>query len=96
MITDLDRILEEVRKDKDLDKQILINTLEAALLKAAKNRYGYSSDIEAHFNPELGEVELFQFRIVVEEIKNPRTEITLEESKNLDPEKSSHVKYLGN
>ena len=86
MITDLDRILEEVRKDKDLDKQILINTLEAALLKAAKNRYGYSSDIEAHFNPELGEVELFQFRIVVEEIKNPRTEITLEESKNLDPE----------
>jgi N utilization substance protein A len=86
MTTDLDRILEEVRKDKDLDKQILIKTLEAALLKAAKNRYGYSSDIEAHFNPELGEVELFQFRIVVEEIKNPRTEITLEESKNLDPE----------
>ena len=86
MITDLDRIIEEVRKDKDIDKQILIQTLEAALLKAAKNRYGHNSEIEAHFNPELGEVELFQFRIVVKEVKNPKNEISLEESKNLDPE----------
>lgn len=86
MITDLDRILEEVRKDKDIDKQILIKTLEAALLKAAKNRYGFNSDIEAHFNPDIGEVELFQFRTVVEEVKNQRDEISLEESKNLDPD----------
>ena len=86
MIHELDRILEEVRKDKDLDKQILIETLEAALLKAAKNRYGHSADIEAHFNPDVGEVELFQFRNVVTEVKNPRSEISLEESKNLDPE----------
>ena len=86
MIHELDRILEEVRKDKDLDKQILIETLEAALLKAAKNRYGHNADIEAHFNPDIGEVELFQFRNVVTEVKNPRSEISLEESKNLDPE----------
>ena len=86
MIHELDRILEEVRKDKDLDKQILIETLEAALLKAAKNRYGHTADIEAHFNPDIGEVELFQFRNVVTEVKNPRSEISLEESKNLDPE----------
>jgi len=86
MITDLDRILEEVRRDKDLDKQILIQTLEAALLKAAKNRYGHNADIEAHFNPEVGEVELFQFMNVVNEVKNPKNEISLEESKDLDPE----------
>ena len=86
MIHELDRILEEVRKDKDIDKQILIETLEAALLKAAKNRYGHNADIEAHFNPDIGEVELFQFRNVVTEVKNPRSEISLEESKNLDPE----------
>ena len=86
MINELDRILEEVRKDKDLDKETLIKTLEAALLKAAKNRYGHNSEIEAHFNRELGEVELFQFRNVVKEVKNPKSEISLEESKNLDPE----------
>ena len=86
MINELDRILEEVRKDKDLDKQILIETLEAALLKAAKNRYGHNADIEAHFNPEIGEVELFQFRNVVSEVKNPKSEISLEESKHLDPD----------
>ena len=86
MINELDRILEEVRKDKDLDKDTLIKTLEAALLKAAKNRYGHNSEIEARFNSELGEVELFQFRNVVKEVKNPKSEISLEESKNLDPE----------
>ena len=86
MLNELDRILEEVRKDKDLDKQILIETLEAAMLKAAKNRYGHNADIEAHFNPEIGEVELFQFKNVVKEIKNPKSEISLEESKHLDPD----------
>ena len=86
MVTELDRILEEVRKDKDLDKEILIKTLEAALLKAAKNRYGHNAEIEAHFNPDIGEVELFQFMNVVEEVKNPKNEISLKESRNLDPE----------
>ncbi|MCM8776291.1 MAG: transcription termination factor NusA [Candidatus Omnitrophica bacterium] len=86
MINELDRILEEVRKDKDLDKEILIKTLEVALLKAAKNKYGHNSEIEAHFNSELGEVELFQFRNVVKEVKNPKSEISLEESKHLDPD----------
>lgn len=86
MITELDRILEEVRRDKDIDKQILIQTIEAALLKAAKNRYGHNVDIEAHFNQELGEVELFQFRVVVNEVQNSKNEISLEESKKLDPD----------
>jgi len=87
MINELDRILEEVRKDKDIDKETLIKTLEAALLKAAKNRYGHNSEIEAHFNRELGEVELFQFKNVVNEVKNPKSEISLEEAKKiLDPD----------
>lgn len=86
MINELDRILEEVRKDKDLDKETLIKTLEAALLKAAKNRYGHNSEIEAHFNRELGEVELFQFKNVVNDVKNPKSEISLEEAKILDPD----------
>ncbi len=38
MVHELDRILEEVRKDKDLDKQILIETLEAALFKSCKEQ----------------------------------------------------------
>jgi N utilization substance protein A len=86
MISELDRILEEVRKDKDIDKQVLVQTLEAALVKAAKNRYGHNADIEAHFNHELGEVELFQFRTVVTEVKNQKNEISLAESRKLDPD----------
>jgi N utilization substance protein A len=86
MVSELDRVLEEVRRDKGLDKQILIAAIEEAVLKAAKNMYGPQVEMEAHFNNEIGEVELFQFKSVVEHVRNSQKEISLVEAKELDPE----------
>jgi N utilization substance protein A len=86
MVSELDRVLEEVRRDKGLDKQILIAAIEEAVLKAAKNMYGPQVEMEAHFNNEIGEVELFQFKSVVEHVKNSQREISLKEARELDPE----------
>lgn len=86
MTSELERVLEEVRRDKGLDKQILISAIEEAVLKAAKNMYGPHVNMEAHFNPELGEVELFQFKSVVEHVRNSQKEISLSEAKELDPD----------
>ena len=66
MLSELDRILDETRKDKGIDREVLVNALETALVKAALNKYGHSLDIEAHYNPELGEIELFQYKTVAE------------------------------
>ena len=78
--------IEELGKEKGINKQINIEALEAALLKVAKNKYGQNMEIEASFNEELGEVELFSFRTVVENVVNRSREMSLEEARKKDQE----------
>src|SRR3990167_1982481 len=86
MLQNLAKIIEQVGKEKSIPKEILIEAIEAAMLTAARKKYGHEREIEARFNEELGEVELFQFRTFVEQITNPLTEIGAEESRQLDPD----------
>jgi len=53
---------------------------------AAKKKLGSRRDIEVRFNEEFGEVEVFQFRTVVNEVEDEQTEISLEAAVELDPE----------
>ena len=57
----LDHVLEEVAKEKGVEKQALVETIEAAILKAAQNTFGLNRELEARYNPDKGHVELFQF-----------------------------------
>jgi N utilization substance protein A len=84
MASDLSRIIEQVGKDKGIDRQILVEALEQALLAAARKKYGLKQELEAKYNQDAGEVELFQFKTVVKEVKNPPNEIALDEAKELD------------
>ena len=54
--------------------------------QAARRAQGQEREIEARYNEELGEIELFEFRAVVETVTDPTTEITLEEAHRFDPE----------
>ena len=67
-------------------KKLLIEAIEEAVASAARKKYGSRRDIEVHYNEEYGEVEVFQFRNVVEEAVDDQTEIAYEQAKNLDPE----------
>lgn len=82
----LNNVIEQVGKDKGLDKAILIDALESAMVKAAEKKHGPNKIIEAHFNEEVGEIELFQFKTVVEHITNPDQEVSLAEANKIDPE----------
>jgi len=82
----LKNVIEQVGKDKGLDKSILIDALESAMVKAAEKKHGPNKLIEAHFNDELGEIELFQFKTVVEDVINQTKRISLAEANELDPE----------
>jgi len=86
MISDLKRIVDQISKDKGIDRALLIEALEEAVMSAAKKKFGMRREMEAQFNEELGEIELFQFREVVEEALDEQTEISLEEAKLLDPD----------
>src|SRR5512146_1623088 len=63
----LDMVLEQVGRDKNIDKTVLINALEQAILTAAKRTFGMNREMEAKFNPETGSVDLFLIVNVVEE-----------------------------
>ncbi len=82
----LSNLIEQVGKDKGIAKDVLIDALETALLKAAEKRFGAGKEIEAHYMEESGEIELFLFKTVVKEVDDDDLEITLEDAVELDPE----------
>jgi N utilization substance protein A len=87
MLPDLNRVIEQVSKEKGIDRQIIVEALEQAMLSAAKRTFGPDKNIEAKFNPEVGEVELFEIKRVVTEIEDVENDVLLGDArKNLDPE----------
>jgi len=87
-MSELDKVIEAVGKDKGIDRTLIISAVEEAMLTVARRKYGPFRDIEARYNTDLGEVELFEFRNVVEKIENKDKEISFGEAKAYDPEVS--------
>lgn len=85
-IADIKRVVEQVSRDRGIDREVLIKALEEALKSAAKKKFGSKIDIEVQYNSETGEIEVFQFKDVVEVISEPDLHITLAEGRKLDPE----------
>lgn len=85
-IEKLEELIEEIGREKGINKEYIIRALEDALLRASKKHFGAHKDIEVHYNPETGELEIFQFKTVVDEVKDPDLEISLEEARKIDPE----------
>ncbi len=86
MISELLRVVDQVSREKGLDREILIQTLEEAVKAAARKKMGPNYDLEVNFNEELGEIEVFEFKEVVEEVEDEDLQISMEEARNLDPE----------
>jgi transcription termination/antitermination protein NusA len=104
MLSDLKRIIDQISRDRGFDKRLLIEAIEEAVQSAARKKLGSRRDIEVRYNEEFGEVEVFQFRSVVEFAEDEQTEISLEEAQQLDPEvqagdelgeKMENIEHLG-
>ncbi|MDR3553892.1 MAG: transcription termination factor NusA [Syntrophobacteraceae bacterium] len=86
MASELKRLIEQVSREKGIDRRTLIQTLEEAIKSAIRKRYGAKLDLDVTFNEEYGEIEAFQFKEVVEELSDPDKEVLLDEAKKLDSE----------
>ncbi len=86
MSSDLLKVLEQVGREKGVERETLIQTLEEAVKAAARKKLGQNYDLEINFNEELGEIEIFEFKEVVENVTNETLEISLEEAHEIDPE----------
>ena len=86
MSSDLLKVLEQVGREKGVERDTLIETLEEAVKAAARKKLGQNYDLEINFNEEMGEIEIFEFKEVVEKVTNEDLEISLEEAHENDPE----------
>lgn len=86
MEPNLVRVIDQIAKDKGIDRKILIEAIESAMLEAAKRKFGEEMEIEAQFNEEIGEVELFHFKKVVDVVNDAKCEVNLDEAREYDEE----------
>jgi len=86
MITDLLRTIDQIQRDKGIDSKVLIEALEEAVSSAVKKKFGPEYELEVNFNKEMGEIEVFEFKEVVEKVTDEMSQVSLEEAKKLDPE----------
>ena len=82
----LAKLIDSVHREKNIPRDILIDLIENAMEKAAKQCFGITKDIEAKYNPEMGEVEIFEFKTIVEEVTDSDSEISYEEAAKLNPD----------
>ncbi|MFK5925401.1 MAG: transcription termination factor NusA [Desulfuromusa sp.] len=86
MLGNLNHIIDQVVKDKGIDRDVLVDALESAVLSAANKKFRNTRDLEAHFNEEIGEVEVFEFVSVVDEVVDSYKEIDIQEAREIDPD----------
>src|SRR6266436_1084641 len=79
----LDMVLEQVGRDKNIDKSVLISALEQAILTAAKRTFGMNREMEAKYNTETGSVDLFLIVNVVDDPEDaiPGREISVDQAR---------------
>jgi transcription termination/antitermination protein NusA len=75
--TDLGTIVKSVAQEKGIDPKVLIETMEAAILKAAQAAFGPSRDLEARYNDETGSIDLFQYMTVVDDVADAERQISI-------------------
>ncbi|MEO8185167.1 MAG: transcription termination factor NusA [Deltaproteobacteria bacterium] len=69
-------IVDQVAQEKGIDRAVLVETMEAAILKAAQAAFGPTRELEAQYNGETGSIDLFQYMRVVEKVEQPEREIS--------------------
>jgi N utilization substance protein A len=82
----LKHAIEQIVKEKGIDRQVVLEAMEQAVLTAANKKYRNTRELEAHYNSDTGEVELFEFVTVMEEVVDSYKEISLEEAREIDPD----------
>ncbi len=86
MNLELRRLIEQVSRDKGIDKDLLISAIKDAVRSAARKRYGPRLEIEVSYRDDTGEIEVFQFKEVVTDLTDAFREIAFKEARQLDPE----------
>ncbi|WP_292533264.1 transcription termination factor NusA, partial [Methylocystis sp.] len=79
------QIADAVAREKSIDRSIVIASMEDALQKAARSRYGQETEVRAEINAKTGEVRFSRLLLVVDDVENDATQISLAEARKRNP-----------
>jgi N utilization substance protein A len=77
--------IEQISREKHIEPEVIVAAIEDAMVVAARKYYKTEEDLRSKFNPETGQVDVYAVRAVVEEVTDPKREMTLAEARKLDP-----------
>jgi len=80
------QVIEQIGREKGIEREVLIDAVGAAILSASRKTLGAVSDLRVDFDQASGRFVLCTVKTVVEEVTNPRSEIALEEARRQQPE----------
>ena len=77
------QIIEQLSRERGIERDVLIEAIEASVVQAAKRHLKSTENLEAHFNLETGKIELYSLKTVVEKVVNPALEISLVKAREI-------------
>ncbi len=86
MNRELMAVIDQIGREKGIDKARVINAIEAALQTAAKKRFGQAENIQVEIDPKTGEISVVSKKVIVDTVTNPKAEISLAEAREFDSE----------
>ncbi len=81
----LSQTIEQISREKHIEPEVIVAAIEDAMVVAARKYYKTEEDLRSKFNAETGQVEVYAVRVVVEEVTDPKREITLAEARKINP-----------
>lgn len=75
--------LDQLEKEKKIDKEFFISALESALVSAYKKNFGEARSAEVKLNPEKGTIKVYAYKTIVDEVEDPDKQISLEDAKQI-------------
>ncbi|OUR94851.1 transcription termination factor NusA [Halobacteriovorax marinus] len=84
MFSELGKVIETLGKERGIEKSIVVKAVEQAFLVTARKKYGIQGEYETRYNENDGDIEIFQYKNVVEEVRDTIVEINLVEAQELD------------
>ena len=86
MKSELMSVIDQVGREKGIEKEKILAALESALLTAAKKRFGQGDNIQVDIDSDTGEISIVSKKTIAENVVNAKTEISLEEARKIDDE----------
>ena len=75
--------LEDLEREKKINKEFFIEALESALTSAYKKNFGEAKSASVRLNPEKNSIKVYSYKTIVDEVVDPDKELSLEEAKKL-------------